>query len=573
METIITNETQGLNKLPLLETAEQELARLAPRRREIARSYEVVMEICRQANVPEAARNLIDALIRISDGEMHIKVFDSDVAKVFFENEPMQSALKKRVQRWRKKLDKWQEDSGITLVRIKSGHRTFEREKDGTERTTNHPCEYRVIVLEIASKILELGNMPIEQAARKVLGELPPVPSRFDERRSRPMTTERAKKSSISFMRRALEIARDEGYLTEVLGEVKEEFGNLLSDYEPAGRTKTSYFENAGKTNNTTINTMSYYSSLNEQDVNEILNSNEDELEDASPQETSMMTRALELASRGFRIFPVHNVTDGVCSCADGAECETKGKHPRIMAFQFDATTDETKIKEWWRRWRQANIGIPTGEFDNQNTVVLDVDPKHGGFESLNLLEDEFGELPQTLTAITGSDGRHFIFSAPSGVKFTNVQNGGKLGSGLDVRGAGGFVVAAGSMHVSGNRYKWIDQSISIAEMPAWMLDKLTAKIESTSELFVNENTAATTTKANAPFMNFNRSSEITVTEGGRNNFLFSKAIGLFYNGYGKEEIGRRVTKWNTEACIPPLTLTAITKIVNSAEKTSSQSR
>ncbi|MDQ3714354.1 MAG: hypothetical protein M3388_19360 [Acidobacteriota bacterium] len=139
MENIISNQTQGMNKIPLLETAEQETARLAPLRQEIVKSYEVIMEICRQANVPESARNLIDALIRISGGKLHLKAYDAEVAKVFFEDEPMREALKKKVQRWRRKLDEWQTISKITLVQNKSGYQSYERGKDGKQKTENHP--------------------------------------------------------------------------------------------------------------------------------------------------------------------------------------------------------------------------------------------------------------------------------------------------------------------------------------------------------------------------------------------------------------------------------------------------
>ena len=38
---------------------------------------------------------------------------------------------------------------------------------------------------------------------------------------------------------------------------------------------------------------------------------------------------ALGLASRGFRVFPVWELVDGVCACYRGAKCDRPGKHPR----------------------------------------------------------------------------------------------------------------------------------------------------------------------------------------------------------------------------------------------------
>ena len=85
--------------------------------------------------------------------------------------------------------------------------------------------------------------------------------------------------------------------------------------------------------------------------------------------------------------------------------------------------------------------------------VVLDVDVDKGGEESLRELEAEHGELPTTTIAVTGSGGMHYFFRHP-GVEMRN--SAGKLGAGLDVRGDGGYVVAAPSNHASGGHYDWL---------------------------------------------------------------------------------------------------------------------
>ena len=51
----------------------------------------------------------------------------------------------------------------------------------------------------------------------------------------------------------------------------------------------------------------------------------------------------------------------------------------------------------------------------------------------------------------------------------------GKLGNGIDIRGDGGYIVAAGSVHVSGADYRFADgrglEEIKVASAPDWLLD------------------------------------------------------------------------------------------------------
>jgi hypothetical protein len=117
-----------------------------------------------------------------------------------------------------------------------------------------------------------------------------------------------------------------------------------------------------------------------------------------------------------------------------------------------DATRDETQIREWWTRWPEANIGIPTGAVSGCD--VLDIDPRHGGEISLEELESQYGKLPETAEQLTGGGGRHLLFRHQEGV-------GCKVGilPGIDVRGDGGYILVAPSNHISGRRYAWEESS------------------------------------------------------------------------------------------------------------------
>jgi hypothetical protein len=97
--------------------------------------------------------------------------------------------------------------------------------------------------------------------------------------------------------------------------------------------------------------------------------------------------------------------------------------------------------------------------------VVVDVDPAHGGDAALERLIAQHGSLPQTLTVLTGSGGRHFYFSHPG----RTVRNSaGTMGAGLDIRGDGGYVVAPPSRHITGGVYQWADSGC-LAALPSWL--------------------------------------------------------------------------------------------------------
>lgn len=190
-------------------------------------------------------------------------------------------------------------------------------------------------------------------------------------------------------------------------------------------------------------------------------------------QSKDTLTEALFCALRGWRVFPTHSVDDaGDCSCGLPS-CRNVGKHPigRLVPNGLkDATVEPATITKWWTIYPTANLAIVTGR--NSGIVVLDVDPKHGGDQTLADLEQAHSRLPQTVEAITGSGGRHVYFKHPA---FNLPNSAGKVGPGLDIRGDGGYVVAPPSNHVSGGQYQWEISShpadVQLADMPQWLLE------------------------------------------------------------------------------------------------------
>jgi putative DNA primase/helicase len=135
------------------------------------------------------------------------------------------------------------------------------------------------------------------------------------------------------------------------------------------------------------------------------------------------------------------------------------GKHPLIEHGLHAATRDEQQIRDWWRRWPSALIGVPTGR--GSGFIVLDVDikrPEANGFDTLATLG--FAILPDTPMTHTPSGGLHLYFAAPDHppIRNTNGVKGRGIGLGLDWRGEGGYVIVPSE----GSGYHWD---------PHWSLD------------------------------------------------------------------------------------------------------
>lgn len=150
-----------------------------------------------------------------------------------------------------------------------------------------------------------------------------------------------------------------------------------------------------------------------------------------------MLAAALAYAEHGWPVFPL------------------RGKVPARLKAQggrgfYDATTSRDVVERMWSDYPGANIGIRCGSASG--LAVLDVDPDKGGIQSLARIEEARGVLPHTVVQVTGGEGLHLLYQHRPGIGIgSNVW-----GPGLDLRGEGGYIVAAPSVHPeTGHAYSW----------------------------------------------------------------------------------------------------------------------
>lgn len=170
-----------------------------------------------------------------------------------------------------------------------------------------------------------------------------------------------------------------------------------------------------------------------------------------------MVEHALAAAAKGLRVFPL----------------KPNGKTPLVKGFSERATTDAGKIERWWKTYPNANIGIST-----EGLAVIDVDEKNGkkGLLTLRRLM-LFNKFPRTLFHCTPTGGQHYIYRASSPCANT-VE---KLGSGVDTRGQGGYIVGPGSK-VEAGEYTVINEGCGIAEAPEWLVSSISASASLSSK-------------------------------------------------------------------------------------------
>lgn len=234
----------------------------------------------------------------------------------------------------------------------------------------------------------------------------------------------------------------------------------------------------------------------------------------------SFLDHALLYAQAGLAVLPLR----------------PKGKTPLPRHGVKDATTDPQRLRDSWRRWPAANLGVAVPE----RCLVLDLDTE----DALQRLKAEDRPLPATARARTAR-GYHLWYRTPS-----PVRNRVAVLPGVDVRGLGGYVVVPPSVHPSGARYEWEEplKRSTVAEAPAWLLSLLSE---------------APGSQGGATKRNWLQVITEPVPEGRRNQTL-AEVCGFLFRHLRAEIAAELALCWARVRLQPPLPEAEILRTVNS---------
>ncbi|MDF3302924.1 bifunctional DNA primase/polymerase [Streptomyces tropicalis] len=169
---------------------------------------------------------------------------------------------------------------------------------------------------------------------------------------------------------------------------------------------------------------------------------------------TLALAHALSAAERGLAVIPLsrtklpalrspHRDEPGPAPC--------HGACGRFGHGVYDASTDPARIRALFAAAPWATgYGIACG-LPPHHLIGVDLDTKPGTDAPAALRALALRHLftiPETVVVTTPSGGRHLWLSGPSDVVVPN--SAGRLAPGIDIRGAGGYLVGPGSRTVHG---------------------------------------------------------------------------------------------------------------------------
>lgn len=241
-------------------------------------------------------------------------------------------------------------------------------------------------------------------------------------------------------------------------------------------------------------------------------------------------SEAARYVAMGFAVIPLFGLRGGICTCRDGIECTSPGKHPRWSGWQNKGMTEGGEAAMYFLENPGDNIGIVCGA---SGLMVVDIDSAEGEHTASQW------SLPPTLEARTRR-GRHLYFRA-RGETINSVKF-----AGLDVKAGNGFVVAPPSARADGVPYEWAN-ALPIADAP----DTL---VKATWRAGAERKKSVAATLAEGE----------TIPSGVRDDALASLAGTMRHRGMTEAEIYAALAVTNDQRCDPPLDERDVARIARS---------
>ncbi|MFJ5547024.1 bifunctional DNA primase/polymerase [Streptomyces sp. NPDC093225] len=185
---------------------------------------------------------------------------------------------------------------------------------------------------------------------------------------------------------------------------------------------------------------------------------------------------ALAAADHGLPVFPLApNKLPALRSPHPGELCRGECGLPGHGVH--DASTDPARVHQLFKSApRATGYGVACGT-PNVWVVGVDLDRKNG-VDGVAALEDlatrHSFALADTITVLTPSGGLHRYYSTPAGAVVPNSAS--RIGAGIDIRGAGGYLVGPGSWTPKGTYEPAGGSGTGIRPVPAALLALLTAE-------------------------------------------------------------------------------------------------
>jgi hypothetical protein len=244
----------------------------------------------------------------------------------------------------------------------------------------------------------------------------------------------------------------------------------------------------------------------------------------------AIMQDALVYSALGWSVIPM----------------QPSGKRPLVAWRKYQqCIAGEDEIAHWFHRWPDANLGIVTGRISG--IVVVDVDLRHGGPDSVAAAEVRHGALAPTVEAATGGGGRHLYYAHPGPMMANRVA----MLPGVDLRGDGGCVVAPPSVHPNGRRYAWVacrgPGDVALAPLPPHFGGKR----------------VASQATGHSPG-HWRRLMREGIAEGARNNTIASLSGHLLRRDVDADVVRELMLAWNRSHCRPPLADEEVVRVVES---------
>lgn len=229
-----------------------------------------------------------------------------------------------------------------------------------------------------------------------------------------------------------------------------------------------------------------------------------------------------------------------------------RDKRPAV-AHGVNAWTDNPdEVRGWWSAHPNDNIGIVCGTPSRGLLVIdLDVSDDKDGMATLREWETAHGELPETAEEITGGGGRHLLYRTGR----TNIHPSTNRTLGVDIRADGSYIVAAPSIHPSGEPYEWwaAPDDVGIADATDDVYDFID---------YVQRNGGTDDALKDRQDGGFTLPDEIK--EGERDDTLFRYGSRLRRFGRNDAEILNELTGVNFLRCNPPMPMEDVRRIAKS---------